>query len=112
MASVWSPPIHIRAGEKVCIQAMSPMHRSLAFASAIAAAMPSAERSTGRATMRTGIAGAASRAATISCESSATCSSAASPYRSWLPVKNQTSRGSIGFIGRLLRSAGTIMKSS
>ena len=66
--SAWSPPIHIRAGEKVCIQAMRPMHRSVAFASAIAAAMPSADRSTGRATMRTGTAGAASRAATISAE--------------------------------------------
>ena len=50
-SGTWSarrPAIHIRAGENVCIQAMTPTHASAALASWIAVAIASAEVRTGR----------------------------------------------------------------
>ena len=54
--SACRPAIHIRAGENVCIQAMTPTQASAAFASRHAAAIASAEVTTGLSTTRTGIA--------------------------------------------------------
>ncbi len=50
-----SPPIHILAGEKVCIHATSPMHFGAAFASSITCRISSGVVSTGLKTTRTGM---------------------------------------------------------
>ncbi len=55
------PPIHILAGENVCIQAMTPMQVGLASASRRTAAIASGVVTTGLATMRTGTSAASSR---------------------------------------------------
>jgi hypothetical protein len=60
----WSPPIHIFAGENVCIHAMTPMQRSSARASRHTRRMASAVVRTGLGTSRTGMSGDAARAAT------------------------------------------------
>ena len=54
------PAIHIFAGENVCIQAMTPTHASVEFASRHVARIASAFFTTGFQTTRTGIASAAS----------------------------------------------------
>ena len=51
------PPIHIFAGEKVCIQAMTPTHHGALFASSIWRWMEAASSSTGFHTTRTGASG-------------------------------------------------------
>ena len=48
LRSASRPPIHIRAGENVCIQAMTPTQASAALASWKAAAIPSGDLTTGR----------------------------------------------------------------
>src|ERR1035437_4636984 len=97
LVSTESPLIHIRAGEKVCIQAITPTQLFEALASRQAAAMPSGVLTTGRYTTRTGMAGAPSSAAAMASELTATCRSVSSPYRSWLPVRNQTSNSPSAF---------------
>ena len=42
-----SPAIYIFAGEKVCVEAITPMHRSELFAARICRQMPSASVRTG-----------------------------------------------------------------
>jgi hypothetical protein len=92
LPSASSPLIHILAGEKVCIQAMTPMQASSARASRQVRRMASASFSTGLATTRTGTCSEPASRRTTSADCSATCRSVSSPYRSWLPVRNQTSR--------------------
>ena len=60
--SAWRPAIHIRAGENVCIHRMTPTQLSTALASSSVAVMLSGVVTTGRWTILTGIASAASRA--------------------------------------------------
>src|SRR3954451_2479327 len=86
-----SPPIHILAGEKVCIHAMTPRHASEALASRQTRRMASASVSTGFQTTRTGSAPCPSSRSAICRDWVATCCSASSPYSPWLPVRNQTS---------------------
>ena len=52
------PGIHIRAGEKVCIQAMTPMQSGAAVASRKTARIASSVVTTGLGTIRTGMASA------------------------------------------------------
>ena len=96
--SAWSPPIHIRAGENVCIQAITPTHSSEALAARQAAAMLSDDLTIGLKTTRTGIESDLSRALAITPAFAATWPRTSSPYRSWLPVRNQTSYSPSGFI--------------
>ncbi len=77
MVSAWRPAIHIRAGENVCIQAMTPTQASVALASRHVAAIASGEATTGLNTTRTGIAGASSSAAATHAALAATWRSAA-----------------------------------
>jgi len=59
------PAIHIRAGEKVCIQATTPMQSGAASASRRRPSMASGVVTTCFGTIRTGMDGAASRAAAM-----------------------------------------------
>ena len=83
------PEIHILAGLKVCIQAITPTHESSALASIIVRRIASASLRTGLNTISNGIASEASSVRTISPDCSATWASTSSPYRVWLPVRNQ-----------------------
>ena len=83
------PPIHIFAGLKVCIQAVTPMTLSSALASMSARRMPSASLSTGFHTSFTGTCGASSACTARLCSS--TWRRVSSPYRPWDPVRNQIS---------------------
>ncbi len=74
-----SPAIHIFAGEKVCIQVMTPMHDSSELASSMTRRISSGVVRTGLATTSTGIAGAPSSPATMSAEFCATWAIASSP---------------------------------
>ena len=65
LRSVSRPLIHILAGEKVCIHAITPMQSSSAFAATITARMPDASVSTVRQT--------------TSCDWAATWASVSSP---------------------------------
>ena len=87
-----SPPIHILAGEKVCIHATTPMHDGLASASCRTAAIASAVVTTGLATILTGTSAASSRQRAMCRAFSSTRSRTVSPYRCWLPVTNHASR--------------------
>ena len=60
-----NPPIHILAGEKVCIQAMTPMHASDASAAASIRAISSGVVTTRWATIRTGMSADSSRHSAI-----------------------------------------------
>ena len=66
------PPIHIFAGENVCIQVMTPTQSSSAFASRHARRMASGVVSTGRPVTWTGIASEPERLATTREDCSAT----------------------------------------
>ena len=88
LRSASSPAIHIFAGLKVCIHAMTPITSSRAFTSSASRRMLSASVSTGFQTTRTGL--PCSPAATC-WDWSATCRNVSSPYKVWLPVTNQTS---------------------
>ena len=57
LLSALRPPIHIRAGEKVCIHAITPTHSSSALASASTRRMASASVSGSRSTIAIGMAG-------------------------------------------------------
>src|SRR5262249_9175979 len=86
-----SPPIHIFAGENVCIHATTPTQLPAVFASRQSCRIDSGLLTTGLCTTRTGIAASASSEPATSRACSSTWWSASSPYRSWLPVRNQTS---------------------
>ena len=92
------PRIHIFAGEKVCIQAMRPTQFGAAFASLISCEIPSAVVNTGLKTMSIGSWFESFSPSTMRPESSATCRSTFSPYSPWLPVMNQASVNSYGFL--------------
>ena len=91
LRSASSPPIHILAGENVCIQTMTPAHRGSAVASTIAWRMASEVLRTGFHTMGSGISAAPWSTAATAWDCSATCASVSSPYNDWLPVRNQSS---------------------
>ena len=86
-----SPAIHILAGEKVCIHTITPAQVSEELASRHSRRIDSASVSTGFHTIRSGISAASSRRSAICRDWWATCASVSSPYRCWLPVRNQTS---------------------
>ncbi len=92
MRRLFSPAIHILAGEKVCIQVIRPMHRSSTLASRMSRRMASALVITGLNTTVTGISERSLRLRATSLASASTCLNVSSPYRSWLPVTNQTSK--------------------
>ena len=71
--------IHILAGLKVCIHAMTPTQSSSALASTRARRIASASVSTGLATTRTGTSADASSAPEISPDWAATWSSTSGP---------------------------------
>lgn len=74
-----SPPIHILAGLKVCIQAVTPMTESSRLASSIVRRIESASVSTGFQTSRTGTSEAAASSSAIAFDWSATCCRVSSP---------------------------------
>ena len=74
-----NPPIHILAGEKVCIQAMTPTQSGLESASCRTAEMASGVVTTGLATIRTGMSAASSRQRAMWRAFSSTLSSTAAP---------------------------------
>ena len=92
LARTLSPAIHICAGEKVCIQRISPAQSSAALASRQRRRIASGVVAVSRSTMRTGTASAASSAPAISRASAATAASTCSPYISWLPATNHSSQ--------------------
>ncbi len=79
LRNAWRPEIHIRAGEKVCIQAMTPMQSGAVVASRRTDRIASELVTIGLNTMRTGIASALSSAPAISAAWSATARRVASP---------------------------------
>ncbi len=74
-----SPPIHIFAGENVCIHTIRPMHESSAVASRHSRLMASASVSTGFHTTRVTLSGAASSASAITWDWLATWRRVSSP---------------------------------
>ena len=80
--SALSPAIHIFAGLKVCIHAITPTQRSAAVAARQAAGIPSGDFTTGLNTTRTGIEADSSSPVAMRRAWSATCCSVSSPYRS------------------------------
>ena len=68
LRSASSPAIHIFAGEKVCIQAITPTHCGALLASSICRWIEAASSSTGFQTTRDREAGDAPSRATISCD--------------------------------------------
>ena len=93
----FSPPIHIFAGENVCIQAITPTHDSSALAASSTLRMESGSDCTGKARTRSGSSADSPSAAASVALCSATCASASGPYKCWLPVRNQTSRSCSAF---------------
>src|SRR6476659_10032201 len=91
LRSASRPPIHIFAGENVCIQAITPTQESDAVASRHARRMSGAVVSTGFHTIGTEMSPEASSVAAISWDCRATWSRVSSPYNDWLPVRNQIS---------------------
>ena len=85
------PAIHIRAGEKVCIQQTRPTQAGAALASTMSWVTASGVVRVGLGTTRQGRAAEASRAAAIAFALRATWARVSSPYRCWLPVMNQIS---------------------
>src|SRR3970040_3014997 len=93
-----NPPIHILAGEKVCIQATIPIQFLLELASKHTFKICEGDFTTSLYTNFTGIIGEASNPFAIICECSATFLSVSSPYNSWLPTTNQISFWAISII--------------
>src|SRR6516162_923138 len=91
-ASDRRPAIHIRAGENVCIQVISPMQVRELLASQHKRSMDSPVVTTGLATIFTGIEGDSDSAAPMVRECCSTALRVSWPYRCWLPVTNQASR--------------------
>src|SRR5215218_3121599 len=98
LRSASMPEIHIFAGEKVCIQVMTPRQFGSSFASPMARRIAPASLRTGFQTTRTGTAPAASSSAATRWDWSATCWRVSSPYSPWLPVRNQTSAPAKGSV--------------
>ena len=73
------PRIHILAGEKVCIQVITPMQLGSALAASISARMASRSLSVGRCTIDTGMASAPSSRAATSWDWAVTCSRVSGP---------------------------------
>src|SRR4051794_14706357 len=92
------PEIHIFAGEKVCIQVMTPRQAGSSLASPMARRIAPASVRTGFQTTRAGTAADPSRAAATRWDCSATCCRVSSPYSPWLPVRNQTSDSAKGSV--------------
>src|SRR3954447_17738278 len=92
------PAIHIFAGEKVCIQVITPRQSGSSLASPIARRIAAASVSTGFQTTRAGTSAASSSAAATRWDCSATCWRVSSPYSPWLPVRNQTSAAAKGSV--------------
>ncbi len=79
LPSASRPPIHIFAGENVCIHAIRPMHASSALASRHSRLMAAASVSTGCHTTRITTSGAASSASAITWDWLATWRRVSSP---------------------------------
>ena len=79
LSSASRPAIHILAGLNVCIQVISPTQAGSALAARTSARMPSEPVRTGLGTTRTGMDGAASRAAAMAVAWSATVASVSGP---------------------------------
>ena len=77
--SASSPAIHILAGEKVCIHAMTPTHAGSELASSICRWIEPASSSTGFHTTLTGRPATSLRRATMACDCEATWSSVSGP---------------------------------
>ena len=77
--SASSPVIHIFAGENVCIQVITPMHASSAFASSAARRIAAASVSTGFHTIRTGTSPESSSSRATSWDWAATWSRVSGP---------------------------------
>jgi hypothetical protein len=89
LPSAASPAIHILAGENVCIHAITPRQVSSAVASRHTRRIAPASVSTGFHTTSQGISPAPSSRLAICRACPATWRSTSSPYRCWLPVRNQ-----------------------
>ena len=85
------PAIHILAGEKVCIQQISPTQFGAALASRQTCRIDSGVVTTGLNTTRTGSPAEALSSSTTRRLLAATCSRTCGPYRFWLPVTNHAS---------------------
>ena len=85
------PWIHIFAGENVCIHVITPRQPSSPLASSRARRIAADVVSTGFHTSDTSGPRAAPRRSTIPRDCTSTWASVSGPYRSWLPVRNQTS---------------------
>ena len=83
------PIIHILAGEKVCIQVMTPAHSSSLFASLKVFRMEAWSISVGFQITSKGSLPEVLNASTIFLECSATWFKHSSPYKSCEPVQNQ-----------------------
>ncbi len=92
----FSPLIHIFAGENVCIHATRPTQLGATFASSMICVISCGRVSTGLRTTFSGSSSALLSDRAMTCAFCATFFSAASPYKCWLPTRNQTSR----FLGR------------
>ena len=86
-----SPAIHILAGEKVCIQVMTPAHSAATLAAMQTCSMASGPVRIGFHTTFAGNAPERSSASAISRELRATLARVSSPYKCWLPVSSQSS---------------------
>ena len=82
LARAFSPPIHIFAGENVCIQTITPTHDSAAFASTATRRIEVEFVATSRYTTPTGMSACPSRPAATSRACASTCRSVACPYSS------------------------------
>ena len=91
--SVRRPAIHILAGENVCIHAISPMQFFARLASRQMSVIACGVVSTGLKITLTGISAESESDLAMICECSATFFKVSSPYKCWLPVKNQISSG-------------------
>ena len=89
LRSASRPWIHILAGENVCIQPTRPTHASSALASSTARRIASDEVRTGFHTTSGTTAWALPSSSATCRDCSATWASVSSPYRPWLPVRNQ-----------------------
>ena len=91
------PAIHILAGLNVCIHAITPITGSSAFASSTVRRIASASVRTGFQTMlhrhRRGV---GELRGDLPATARPPGASVSSPYRCWLPVRNQTSKSSCG----------------
>ncbi|MNI68874.1 hypothetical protein D3C73_1245930 [compost metagenome] len=88
-----SPLIHIFAGEKVCIQVMTPAQDSSPLASSNSLYISSGVVTIGLNTIGYEKTGSFDSCSAIMRECSATSSNVSGPYKCWLPVTNQNEYG-------------------